>query len=125
MTMNRKLYFLIILSMPLFFVVQGQETITLPLRFDNYYSYDQIVSAMKLLNKTYPELTNLEIVGKSDEGRDIYLITIKLQGLLPINRVFMSMGIYMVMRSRLQKSACILLTDSLKISGRMKSLQKF
>jgi hypothetical protein len=76
MTMNRKLYFLIILSMPLFFVVQGQETITLPLRFDNYYSYDQIVSAMKLLNKTYPELTNLEIVGKSDEGRDIYLITI-------------------------------------------------
>lgn len=56
--------------------VQAQEPITMPLRFDHYYTYDQLVSAMKLLNKTYPELTNLEIVGKSDEGRDIYLITI-------------------------------------------------
>jgi len=28
------------------------------------------------LNKTYPELTTLEVVGKSEEGREIYVITI-------------------------------------------------
>lgn len=74
--MKHTLYFLIVLVIFLFSNVQAQEPVTIPLRFDHYYTYDQIVSAMKMLNKTYPELTNLEIVGKSDEGRDIYLITI-------------------------------------------------
>jgi hypothetical protein len=74
--MKRSLYFLIVLVFPLFLNVQAQEPITLPLRFDHYYTYDQVVSALKLLNKTYPDLTNLEVVGKSDEGRDIYLMTI-------------------------------------------------
>lgn len=74
--MKRSLYFLIVLVMPLFLNVQAQNTETLPLRFDHYYTYDQVVSAMKLLNKSYPDLTSLEIVGKSEEGRDIYLITI-------------------------------------------------
>jgi hypothetical protein len=72
--MKNTLYFLLLLVMTR--ALNAQETITLPLRFDHYYTYDQIVSAMKMLNKTYPELTNLEIVGKSDEGRDIYIITI-------------------------------------------------
>ena len=72
--MKRLLYFLIVMIMPLF--LNAQEPITLPLRFDHYYTYDQIVSAMKMLNKAYPELTELEIIGKSEEGRDIYLITI-------------------------------------------------
>jgi hypothetical protein len=74
--MKRTLYILIILVATLFLNVQAQESSTLPLSFDHYYTYDQLVSAMKLLNKAYPELTNLEIVGKSEEGRDIYLITI-------------------------------------------------
>jgi hypothetical protein len=74
--MKHTLYFLIVLVIFLFSNVQAQEPVTIPLRFDHYYTYGQIVSAMKMLNKTYPELTNLEIVGKSDEGRDIYLITI-------------------------------------------------
>lgn len=74
--MKRSLYFIIFLVLSLFIDVQAQEPVTIPLRFDHYYTYDQIVSAMKLLNKTYPDLTNLEIVGKSEEGRDIYLITI-------------------------------------------------
>jgi hypothetical protein len=74
--MKRSLYFLIIPVLFLFVNAYSQEPVTLPLRFDHYYTYDQLVSALKLLNKTYPELTNLEIVGKSEEGRDIYLITI-------------------------------------------------
>jgi len=74
--MKHTLYFLIVLFLSLYFDVQAQEPVTLPLRFDHYYTYDQMVSALKILNKTYPELTDLEIVGKSEEGRDIYLITI-------------------------------------------------
>ena len=74
--MKSIIYFLILPVLFLFTDVKAQEPVTMPLRFDHYYTYDQIVSAMKLLNKTYPELTNLEIVGKSEEGRDIYLITI-------------------------------------------------
>jgi hypothetical protein len=74
--MKRKIYFLLLPVLLIFTNGQSQDPITMPLRFDHYYSYDQIVSAMKLLNKTYPDLTNLEVVGKSEEGRDIYLITI-------------------------------------------------
>jgi hypothetical protein len=78
--MKRSLYFLIVLLLSLFSEVQSQDPVTMPLRFDHYYTYDQLVAALKLLNKTYPELTNLEIVGKSEEGRDIYLITINNKG---------------------------------------------
>ena len=74
--MKSTIYFLIFGILLQLTNVRAQEPVTMPLRFDHYYTYDQVVSAMKLLNKTYPELTNLEIVGKSDEGRDIYLITI-------------------------------------------------
>ena len=52
------------------------EKITTPLRFDHYYSYDQLVEAVKLLNKTYPGLSKLDLVGKSEENRDIWAITI-------------------------------------------------
>jgi hypothetical protein len=74
--MKRTLYFLTVLALSLFSDIQAQEPVAMPLRFDHYYTYDQMVSALKMLNKTYPELTNLEVVGKSEEGRDIYLITI-------------------------------------------------
>ncbi|MCK7535352.1 MAG: hypothetical protein MZV63_32410 [Marinilabiliales bacterium] len=47
---------------------QAQE-IKVPLRFDFYYSYDKVVEALKALNTAYPDLTTLEQVGKSEEGR--------------------------------------------------------
>jgi hypothetical protein len=50
--------------------------IEIPLRFDRYYSYEEVVEAMKLLHTTYPQLTKLDLVGKSEEGRDIYSLTI-------------------------------------------------
>src|SRR5665811_909270 len=50
--------------------------IEVPLRFDRYYSYDEVNEALKVLNKAYPELTKIEIVGKSEEGREIYALTI-------------------------------------------------
>jgi len=53
--------------------------IEVPLRFDRYYSYEEVNEALKVLNKAYPEFTKLEIVGKSEEGRDIYALTINNQ----------------------------------------------
>lgn len=50
--------------------------ITVPLRFDHYYPYEQVVEALKALNKAYPELTHLDLVGHSEENREIWAITI-------------------------------------------------
>jgi hypothetical protein len=54
---------------------QAQE-IKVPLRFDSYYSYEKMVEALKALNTAYPELTKLDQVGKSEEGRIIWALTI-------------------------------------------------
>ncbi|MCK4765047.1 MAG: hypothetical protein KAW12_22805 [Candidatus Aminicenantes bacterium] len=50
--------------------------VSLPLSFDYYYTFDMVVDALKQLHKTYPKLTELEIVGKSEEGRAIYCMTV-------------------------------------------------
>ena len=74
--MERKKSFItaviVALSMTL---IQAQE-IKVPLRFDFYYDYEQVVEAVKALNKAYPQLTTLDQVGKSEEGRIIWAITI-------------------------------------------------
>ncbi len=54
---------------------QAQE-VKVPLRFDFYYSYEKVVEALKALNTAYPELTTLDEVGKSEEGRTIWALTI-------------------------------------------------
>jgi hypothetical protein len=54
---------------------QAQE-VKVPLRFDFYYSYEKVVEALKALNTAYPELTKLDEVGKSEEGRTIWALTI-------------------------------------------------
>ncbi|MEZ5359311.1 MAG: M14 family metallopeptidase [Candidatus Zixiibacteriota bacterium] len=46
------------------------------LTFDHLYNNDQIVDALRLLNKAYPNLTTLESIGKTEENRDIWLFTI-------------------------------------------------
>ena len=53
-----------------------ERKITVPLTFDHYYTYDEVVTALKVLNQAFPELTKLEIVGKSEEDRAIYAMTI-------------------------------------------------
>ncbi len=50
--------------------------IEVPLRFDRYYSYDEVTEALQVLHKAFPEFTKLNVVGKSEEGRDIYALTI-------------------------------------------------
>ncbi len=56
-------------------LIQAQE-VKVPLRFDFYYSYEKVVEALKALNSAYPELTKLDQVGKSEEGRVIWALTI-------------------------------------------------
>ena len=53
-----------------------ERKITVPLPFDHYYTYDEIVTALKALNQAFPELTKLEVVGKSEEDRAIYAMTV-------------------------------------------------
>jgi hypothetical protein len=52
------------------------QDVTVPLRFDQYYNYEQLVEALKALHAAYPELTTLDLVGYSEEERAIYAITI-------------------------------------------------
>lgn len=53
-----------------------KHKVTIPLRFDYYYSYDMVIEALKKLHQAYPGLTKLDLVGKSEEGRSIYCMTV-------------------------------------------------
>jgi len=73
----RKLFTLLAISWLAFTVVaENKGRIEVPLRFDRYYTYEEVVEALKLLHSTYPQLTKLDLVGKSEEGREIYALTI-------------------------------------------------
>jgi len=62
--------------MPMLSFGYSQTKISVPLRFDHYYGYDMVIDALKSLNKTFPNLTQLDLVGKSEEDRLIYCLTI-------------------------------------------------
>ena len=53
-----------------------KHEVTVPLRFDYYYSYDMVNEALEKLHNAYPRLTELDLVGKSEEGRSIYCMTV-------------------------------------------------
>jgi hypothetical protein len=67
------LLFLVIGFGPL---VAQNKPVEMPLRFDHYYTYDEVNEALKAINKAYPKLTQLVLVGNSDEGREIWSITV-------------------------------------------------
>jgi hypothetical protein len=46
------------------------------LRFDRYYAYDDLTSALRELQSTYSKFLTLQSIGKSGEGRDIWLMTV-------------------------------------------------
>jgi hypothetical protein len=49
---------------------------TLPLRFDRYYTYEQVGEALRALRDAYPQFATLDVVGKSEEGREIWAMTV-------------------------------------------------
>ena len=68
-----------ILFIALGLIVSGSlsaQDIEVPLRFDHYYDYEQLVDAMQALHQAYPDLTTLDLVGYSEEERAIYALTI-------------------------------------------------
>lgn len=73
----KRLFTLLVLSCLTFTVVaENKGKLEIPLRFDRYYTYEDVVAVLKLLHATYPDLTRLDLVGKSEEGREIYALTI-------------------------------------------------
>jgi len=56
--------------------ISSKTQVKLPLRFDHYYTYEMMAEALKALHQAYPQLTKLEVAGKSEEGRSIYALTI-------------------------------------------------
>lgn len=73
--MKNKLYIIILLT-AIFINPLLAQKVEVPLRFDRYYSYEDVVKAVTLLNQAYPKLTKKVLVGKSDEGRDIWALEI-------------------------------------------------
>lgn len=68
---------IIILALFVFVTKVGvSQEITVPLRFDKYYTYEEIVEIVKTLNKAYPDLTKAVLVGKSEENREIWALEI-------------------------------------------------
>jgi Zinc carboxypeptidase len=73
----RKLAGSILLALLIASALPAQKAeITVPLRFDQYYTLDQVYAALKALNKAYPQLTTLETVGASEEGRPLMAMTV-------------------------------------------------
>jgi hypothetical protein len=50
--------------------------ISVPLRFDRYYTLAEVGEALQGLQKAFPEMTKLEDVGRSEEGRPIWAMTV-------------------------------------------------
>jgi len=46
------------------------------IEFDRYYRYDELTRLLLAYEAEYPELVTLESLGKSYEGRDIWLLTV-------------------------------------------------
>jgi len=75
--MKRTIFSIIaIFSLTLSVFATGEGKIEVPLRFDRYYNYEDVVKALEVLHAAYPEMTKLESLGVSEEGRKIYVLTI-------------------------------------------------
>ncbi len=46
------------------------------LRFDHWYDYQEMTTALHDLAEAYPQLVTVESIGKSVAGRDIWLATV-------------------------------------------------
>lgn len=46
------------------------------IRFDHYFTFEEMESFLKLMASRYPDLAQLSSAGKSGEGRDIWVITL-------------------------------------------------
>ena len=59
------------------------KKISVPIAFDRFYRYDELSKVLKKLAKNYPDLVSVASIGKSFEGRDIWVATVTNQGTGP------------------------------------------
>lgn len=45
------------------------------IRFNKFYRYAELTRLLRAYVKEYPDLLRLESIGKSHEGRDVWLVT--------------------------------------------------
>jgi len=64
---------LLILSMP---AVAEFEVDLDHMVWDRYYDNDEVTAVLRALNRAHPDMTDLRSLGKSEEGRDVWLLTI-------------------------------------------------
>ncbi|MFB0557990.1 MAG: M14 family zinc carboxypeptidase, partial [Candidatus Bathyarchaeia archaeon] len=50
------------------------DVMNLSLTLDHYYLYDEITDLLKRLEKEHPKLAKLHSMGKTPQGRDIWLM---------------------------------------------------
>jgi hypothetical protein len=74
--MKRLIGFAILLAAFTLSFPEDKPPVSVPLSFDNYYTLDRLFEALKALNAAFPELTTLEVAGKSEEGRPLYAMTV-------------------------------------------------
>ncbi len=46
------------------------------IKFDRFYRYDELTQLLKAFASEYPNLVKIESIGKSHEGRDVWLLTV-------------------------------------------------
>ncbi len=77
--MNRLLWTAPLLAAILFSPLQALAQAEFPsradLRFDRFYNYEEMGAALKKLADAYPELLSLQSIGKSGQGREMWLVT--------------------------------------------------
>ena len=47
-----------------------------PVQFAHFYLYDELTAFLKEAQASYPDFMRLEIIAKTDEGRDVFLVTL-------------------------------------------------
>jgi hypothetical protein len=65
-----------ICSTPALTLAQAHTESKVDIAFNRYYSYEQLVDFMYDFEREYPNLVTTEVIGKSQEGRDMVLVTI-------------------------------------------------
>lgn len=54
---------------------EEKTPVPVDIRFDSYYPYAQLTEALHALCTAHPDLLAIESIGKSHEGRDVWLVT--------------------------------------------------
>ena len=57
-------------------VAQQQIDAKVPIAFNRFYDYDELAAEMAKLASAHPELCSLHTIGKSEQGREMWLLTI-------------------------------------------------